>query len=164
MSTDASFWESGTFWAALSTVIAALALLGAFINWLSKRRAGARERGLENQPVKIQLTSDYVTCCIDETSRAFKQLVVKSSDDGPISNIELKVNDIDFAEHSAFHVNGGPNMELLKRGIPAGGQLSFPFALEMGVPDVTYAHISWVRGNGDRAGRRVDLYDCRIVS
>lgn len=156
--------ESYTLLEVAGFTLAALAVLGSFCYWLSRQLSKAREDRKKNQPVNIVLAHEYVTLCIDETSKPFKKLVIKSSDPDPITEIELIINDVDLADHGAFHVDGDPDTELLKYGILSGERLSFPFGSpEMGEPDVSYAHALWKRANGTRVGRRVDLYDCRTV-
>lgn len=156
--------ESYTLLEVAGFVLTVLLGLGTFWYWLSGRLSKAREHRKEDQSVNIALTHDYVTFCIDETSKPFKQLVIKNSDPGPVIEIELTINGVDFAKHGAFHVDDGPDMELLKYGIPSGGRLSFSFGIpEMGEPDVSYAHAFWKRADGTRVGHKVDLYDCRTV-
>lgn len=160
---DKPFWESGTFWAAVAALAAVLGVAGGFFNWVIKvfqRWRAARAKRLESQPVETHLTSDYVTCCIDERAKGLDHLVIRNFDSGPITDIELMIDGVPFAEHSAFHVDDGPNLELLKYGILPDEELRFPFGIETGDPNVTNANISWCRSDGSNAGRKIYFMPC----
>lgn len=53
------FWETSTFWTAVSAIVAIAVALGNFINWRSKRHELARRKERESQSVNTQPTYSH---------------------------------------------------------------------------------------------------------